>query len=87
MFCVLMELLKEKDRNARTLVSIHKNAAKLDQRYQVPEKEKEKIIHKCFPSGMNNPLKIFPSKEKINWSSYGRLPRNWNKIGFMMRKN
>jgi len=63
-FLVLMELLKERDEHAPTFLSIHKTARMVDDRYNVTQKEREKILNKYFPEGTDGPLKTFAIKEK-----------------------
>lgn len=63
-FVVMMELLKERDKHAPGFISIHKTATMVDDRYNVTQKEKEKILKKYFPEGVKGPLKTFSIKEK-----------------------
>ena len=44
-----MELLKEKDIFAPTFIPIHKQTRIVDDRYNITEVEKEKILKKYFP--------------------------------------
>ena len=64
MFLALMELLKEKDQHAPAFIPVHKTARMVDDRYNVTNEEKEQIINKYFPEGVEGPLKKFPPKEK-----------------------
>ena len=64
LFLVLMEILKEKDQFAPVFVPLHKNAKIVDQRYNITEEEKEKIIKNFFSKGTIAHLKAFPAKEK-----------------------
>ncbi len=63
-FLVLMELLKDRDEYAPTFLSIHKTARMVDDRYNVTQKERDKILRKYFPEGLDRPLKTFAIKEK-----------------------
>lgn len=63
-FLVMMELLKERDKHAPDFVSFHKTAKMVDDRYNVTEKEKDKILKKYFPEGTDGPLTTFYLKEK-----------------------
>jgi hypothetical protein len=63
-FLVLMELLKEKDRHAPTIVNMHKTARMVDDRYNVTLDEVEKVLKKYFPDGTDGPLTTFAIKEK-----------------------
>lgn len=60
-FLAIMELLKEKDEYAPAFVPVHKSARMVDDRYNVTNEEKEKIIEKFFAQGT---LHKFPPKEK-----------------------
>ncbi|WP_147534673.1 DUF2087 domain-containing protein [Bacillus marasmi] len=64
MFLTMMELLKEKDEHAPTLLAPHKTATMIDERYNVTSQEKEEILAKFFPEGTDGSLKTFPKKEK-----------------------
>lgn len=64
MFLALMELLKEKDQHAPAFIPVHKTARMVDERYNVTLEEKEEIIKKYFPKGIEGPLRSFPPKEK-----------------------
>jgi hypothetical protein len=61
MFLALMELLKEKDAHAPSLVPPHQKAKMVDSRYNVTEEEQAKVIAKFMPDGV---LLTFPLKEK-----------------------
>ncbi len=66
-FLVLMELLKENnktEKQASELITPHKTATMLDDRYKITEDENEKIIQKYFIQGPEGPLKTFDMKEK-----------------------
>ncbi|MED0675927.1 DUF2087 domain-containing protein [Aneurinibacillus thermoaerophilus] len=63
-FLAIMELLKEKDKHAPAFMSLHKTFEILDERYNVTEQEREKILKKYFPEGTDGPLDTFPKKEK-----------------------
>jgi len=63
-FLVLMELLKEKDQHAPTIVNIHKTARMVDDRYNVTMDEVEQVLKKYFPEGTNGALTTFTIKEK-----------------------
>jgi hypothetical protein len=63
-FLAMMELLKEKDRHAPNFVSMHKTARVADDRYNITQEEREKILQKYFPQGPEGPLTTFSMKEK-----------------------
>ena len=63
-FLTLMELLKEKDKNAPAFIPPHKTARMVDDRYDITAEEQEDIIKKFFPEGLNGGLTKFPPKEK-----------------------
>ncbi|WP_413382043.1 DUF2087 domain-containing protein [Alkalihalobacillus sp. 1P02AB] len=61
-FLAIMKSLLEKDEDK--LVSVHKGAKMVDERYITTEQEKEKILSTYFKEGVAGPLAVFPSKEK-----------------------
>ncbi|MCP3740516.1 DUF2087 domain-containing protein [Rossellomorea sp. BNER] len=63
-FLTLMELLKEKDKHAPAFLDVHQTARMVDERYNVTEDEKEEVLKKYFPQGIDGPLKTFKLKEK-----------------------
>lgn len=63
-FLTMMELLKEKDQHAPAFVPLPKTAKMVDDRYNITEEERDKVISKCFPDGVNGPLAKFPIKQK-----------------------
>jgi hypothetical protein len=63
-FLTLMELLKDKDSHSPAFLNIHKTARMVDDRYNVTQDEKEKILKKYFPQGVEGPLATFSLKEK-----------------------
>lgn len=63
-FITLMNLLKEKDKNAPAFVDLPKTAKMIDDRYNVTLEEKEKFLKKYFPDGTEGLLKTFVLKEK-----------------------
>jgi hypothetical protein len=63
-FLVLMELLKEKDRHAPSIVNIHKTARMVDDRYNVTLEETDKVLKKVFPEGTDGYLSSFELQEK-----------------------
>ncbi|WHY71424.1 DUF2087 domain-containing protein [Fictibacillus enclensis] len=63
MLLTLMELLKEKDEHAPSLIAPHQTATMVDDRYNVTKEEQEKMLKKYFIEGSKS-LKTFPAKEK-----------------------
>lgn len=63
-FLVLMELLKEKDHHAPTIVNVHKTARMVDDRYNITLDETEKALKKYFPDGTDGVLITFNIQEK-----------------------
>ncbi len=66
-FLVLMELLKENNKNSKQaseLITPHKTATMVDDRYKITEDENDKIIKKYFIQGPEGPLKTFDMKQK-----------------------
>lgn len=64
LFLALMDLLKEKDQHAPAFLSPHKTARMVDDRYNITQEEKDALLAKFFPEGLDGPLKSFPSKQK-----------------------
>ncbi|QGH37104.1 DUF2087 domain-containing protein [Gracilibacillus salitolerans] len=63
-FLAMMELLKEKDKHAPAFIPIHQSATMVDDRYNITDVERAKIVDKFFPNGVENGLAKFPPKEK-----------------------
>ncbi|MBB6215206.1 hypothetical protein HNQ80_001295 [Anaerosolibacter carboniphilus] len=63
-FLVLMDLLKEKNKNAVAVVKPHKTATMVDDRYAITEEENEKLLSKYFPQGITGKLTTFSMQEK-----------------------
>lgn len=78
-FLAIMELLKEKDKNAPAFVPVHKTATMVDDRYNITKEEQNDILNKYFFEGA---LKEFPRKEKyrlvILREISNRLKNNYN---------
>ncbi|MFD2043597.1 DUF2087 domain-containing protein [Ornithinibacillus salinisoli] len=63
-FLTIMELLKQEDSRSEDLITIHKGATMVDERYAITNAEKEKVLSTYFNQGLDGPLQSFPSKEK-----------------------
>lgn len=63
-YLVMMELLKEKNKNAVNVISPHKTAKMVDDRYSITEQENERILKNYFPKGVEGKLSTFSMKEK-----------------------
>jgi hypothetical protein len=63
-FLVMMELLKEKNQKGATMISPHRTATMVDDRYNITEDESAKILDKYFPNGVKGKLTTFSMKEK-----------------------
>ena len=63
-FLTMMELLKEKDNHAPAFLNFHQTAKMVDDRYNVTQEEREGILKRQFPQGVEGPLKSFSLKEK-----------------------
>lgn len=63
-FLTVMELIKEKDKNAPVFVEVPKTARMVDSRYNVTQEEYDEIVRKYFPEGSDKYLKTFDMKEK-----------------------
>jgi hypothetical protein len=76
-FLALMELLKEKDKNAPSFKSIHKTAKMADSRYDVTNEESAEILKKFFPDGIDGHLKTFAIKEKYKIVVLGEIAKKF----------
>ncbi|WP_032120702.1 DUF2087 domain-containing protein [Clostridium amazonitimonense] len=80
-FLAIMALLDEskgnKEEEEEELVSIHKTATMVDERYSITEKEKENTIKNYFDH--SGKLKDMPSKEKKKIIVLGYIINNFNK--------
>ena len=63
-YLVMMELLKEQNKQALPFLSPPKSARIVDDRHPVPLDENDKLLKKLFPEGPEGPLKTFSVKEK-----------------------
>ena len=63
-FLVMMELLKEKNKNIIAVVKPRNTAKMVDDRYNITEDENEKILKKYFPDGTDGKLTTFSMQEK-----------------------
>ena len=63
-YLAMMELLKEKDKYAPAFLSLHKNATMIDDRYNITEEERQKILRTYFTNGLDGPLKSLPGRQK-----------------------
>jgi DNA-binding CsgD family transcriptional regulator len=64
-FLALMQLWKEEERKeTEQWVAPHRGATMIDDRYQVTDVQRDKILANYFPQGIDGPLKTFPAKEK-----------------------
>ena len=59
-----MELYKEQDHKADTLIPIHKTATMVDERFDITLDEEKKLLEKYFPDGVGHSLIRFPKREK-----------------------
>jgi len=76
-FLTMMELLKDKDKHTPSFLKVHKTARMVDDRYNVTEDEKEKILKKYFPEGTDGPLKTFALKEKHKLVVLGEIAKRF----------
>ncbi|MBM3706247.1 MAG: DUF2087 domain-containing protein [Actinobacteria bacterium] len=64
LFVVLMELLKQKDKNAPAIIDMHRTATMVDERYNITADEMKVALKKYFPDGNDGRLLRFPKKQK-----------------------
>jgi hypothetical protein len=77
-FITLMNLLKEKDKNAPSFIEVPKTAKMIDDRYNVTLEEREKILKKYFPDGTEGLLKTFVLKEKQRFVVLGEIIKRFS---------
>ncbi len=63
-FLAIMELLAEGSAHDDKFVEIPRQAAMVDERFAITEKESAEVVQALFPQGMAGPLLRFPKKEK-----------------------
>lgn len=63
-FLAIMELMEEQQNDPAPLVSVHRTATMVDERYAVTEKESTDILNQYFKDGLDGTLSEFPRKEK-----------------------
>lgn len=63
-FLALMELLKDNNKRSSSYSPPHKTAGLIDDRYNITQEEREKIIKTYFPEGREGLLKHLAMKEK-----------------------
>lgn len=63
-YLVIMELLKEKNKNEPIFSNPPKTAKMVDDRYKVTQQDSDKLLKTLFPEGTEGPLKTFSIKEK-----------------------
>jgi Uncharacterized protein conserved in bacteria len=63
-FLALMELASDRTSKAQRLITPHKTATMVDERYAVTEQERETILRIYFKEGPDGPLSEIPRKEK-----------------------
>lgn len=63
-FLVMMELLKEKNKDIVSVIKPRNTARMVDDRYNITEDENLKILNKYFPDGIDGKLTTFSMQEK-----------------------
>jgi hypothetical protein len=63
-FLAIMELAEDRTSRQNRLISIHRTATMMDQRYAITEQENEQVLKTYFKQGPDGPLDTLPSKEK-----------------------
>ncbi|WP_088226538.1 DUF2087 domain-containing protein [Desulfosporosinus sp. FKB] len=77
-FLVMMELLKEKNNTEALFLAPPKTATMVDDRYKVTQTEKDKILLKLFPEGLDGPLKTFFVKEKYKLLAIQQIAKRFD---------
>lgn len=82
-FLAIMELLEENKKDIRSsrgeeLISVHKGAKMIDERYAITEKERDSVIKTYFDSENQFKLKSFPSREKKKIIVLGQLMKQFD---------
>ncbi|MDP4180406.1 MAG: DUF2087 domain-containing protein [Bacillota bacterium] len=85
-FLALMELLKESGKKTSDAVKPHNTAKMVDDRYKITEEERSKILEKCFPQGVNGPLRTFDIKEKNKLVVLRQIAKRFDKDEFYSEK-
>lgn len=63
-FLALMELLKDKNKRSPGYLPPHKTAGMIDDRYNITQEEREKVLKTYFPEGTDGLLNTLDMKEK-----------------------
>lgn len=63
-FLAIMGLLEGKSGKRQKLISVHRTATMVDDRYAITEDENEKVLKHYFKEGLDGGLSAFPTKEK-----------------------
>ncbi|MFZ5352014.1 MAG: DUF2087 domain-containing protein [Bacillota bacterium] len=64
LFLTMMELIRDKNKNAPAFIEVHRTATILDDRFNVTRQESEKVLDKYFNKDSDRTLKSFNMKEK-----------------------
>jgi len=78
-FLAIMDILKDKDRNAPQFLEIPNTARMVDDRYNITREEQENILTKYFPQGTDGPLSTFSMREKHKIAVLRELSKRFQK--------
>jgi len=76
-FLVLMELLKEQNKRSPDHLPPQKTSRVIDDRYNITQEERARIIKNYFPEGANGLLKTLAMKEKNRLVLLGEITKRF----------
>lgn len=76
-FLAIMELSNERTNRQQRLITPHRTATMVDQRYAITQQENDDILRTYFKEGLNGPLSEFPRKEKRKIAILRHLARQF----------
>ncbi|HBC95030.1 MAG TPA: transcriptional regulator [Pelotomaculum sp.] len=85
-FLALMELLKDKNKRSPGYLPPHKTAGMIDDRYNITQEEREKVLKTYFPEGTDGLLKTLDMKEKNKLIVLREITKRFEDEGFYNEK-
>ncbi|MBB6674711.1 DUF2087 domain-containing protein [Cohnella nanjingensis] len=76
-FLAIMELANDRTSRQHRLITAHRTATMVDERYAITEQENEEILKAYFKEGPDGPLSEFPRKEKRKIAILRHLSRQF----------